>query len=190
MPAPTLAVGAGAGRRSRSGGILHAAPMRMRPTLIAMLAALLTFLAPPARAGALVSGYDSRYTGESAFLTVGPGRTDMFTVFFVNTGATTWRKGTSTQVNLAICAADKVTCGVASPNSTWNDGSWLSAIAYATHTQQEVAPGTIGTFTYKILPPMNVASGTHRFTGDLVLAASGQKIHPEGYYQDATCACP
>src|SRR5207253_7269372 len=28
--------------------------------------------------------------------------------------------------------------------------------------------------------------GTYRFNGDLVLSTTGEKIHPDGYYQDAT----
>jgi hypothetical protein len=163
----------------------------MKFTLMLTVAALAsTLIVAPASASALVSGYDSSYTGESAFLTVGPGRTDMFTVFFVNTGTVPWRKGTATQVNLAICLADKVTCNVPSPNAAWNHGNWYSDRAYATHTQPEVLPGQIGTFEYKIVPPLDVVSGTYRFNGDLVVAASSQPIHPEGYFQDATCSCP
>ena len=62
------------------------------------------------------AGYDSLYQFESAFLLLKPGDTGTFSVFFANTGATVWAAGTATQVNLAVCAPDKVTCNVASPN--------------------------------------------------------------------------
>jgi len=32
--------------------------------------------------------------------------------------------------------------------------------------------------------------GTYRFNGDLVLSTTGEKIHPDGYYQDATIGGP
>src|SRR5205823_1912790 len=56
---------------------------------------------------------------------------------------------------------------------------------YATATQASVAPGSLATFAYNIKAPSD-ATGTHRFNGDLVVASSGARIHPEGYYQDAT----
>jgi hypothetical protein len=139
---------------------------------------------------AAVAEYDSAYAGESAFYTTGPGATGQFQVFFENKGTATWRKGTASQVILGVCLADKTTCGVDSPNATWNDGSWLSSRAYSTHIQAEVAPGQLGTFVYSFKVPMTVTSGVYRFHGDLALAMTGQQIHPEGYYHEAVCACP
>ena len=153
----------------------------------ALVAALLVAGQTPV-SGA-VPGYDSAYAGESAFLTVGPGTSGQFQVFFMNTGTTLWRKGTTSQVNLAVCLADKTTCDVESPLASWNDGSWLSSRAYSTHIQGEVAPSQLGTFVYSFKVPLTVTSGVYRFNGDLALA-TGQQIHPEGYYQEASCACP
>src|SRR5207247_108477 len=79
-------------------------------------------------------GYDSDYAGESAFLNIAD-PSQLFQVFFLNTGTTTWQKNTASQVNLAICHADKTTSNVVSPNADWNDGTWLSSIAYATTSQ-------------------------------------------------------
>jgi len=162
----------------------------MRHVLVTagVVAALLS--AGPTRAEAAVAGYDSAYAGESAFVTTGPGASGQFQVFFANTGASTWRKGTATQVNLAVCLEDKTTCNVESPLATWNDGSWLSNRAYSTHIQTEVAPSQLGTFVYSFKVPLTVSSGIYRFHGDLSLAATGEQIHPQGYYQEATCACP
>ena len=108
----------------------------------------------------------------------------------MNTGTTTWRRGTTSQVNLAVCLPDKVTCNVDSPLSSWNDGSWLSNRAYSAHIQTEVAPGQLATFVYSFRVPLDVISGLYRFHGDLAQASTGLQIHPEGYYQDATCSCP
>jgi hypothetical protein len=145
---------------------------------------LLSFAFTP-RAALAVAGYDSAYSGESAFVNINPGETQSFQVFFSNTGTVTWAKSTATQVDLAACLADKVTCNAQDPDdSAWNSG-WLSSVRYATTTQATVAPGALGTFAYKIKAPMD-ATGTHRFNGDLVVASSGARIHPEGYYQDAT----
>src|SRR5919204_4989666 len=115
-----------------------------------------------------VDGLDSLYQGESAFLSVGPGQTYTFQVFFANIGTVTWKKGTSTQVSLAACLPDKVTCNIPSPNRTWNDGSWISDAMYTTQAQPEVVPNQIGTFIYFIKVPLNVVSGNYRFHGDLV----------------------
>src|SRR5438445_9141823 len=142
------------------------------------------FLIPPSPAAA--AAYDSLYQFESAFLTVKPGDTNTFSVFFANTGTTVWATGAATQVNLAVCAADKVTCNVASPNASWNPGTWLSATAYATHSKGAVAPGDFSAFTYNITVPTGASVGPYRFNGDLVIASTGARIHPEGYFPDAT----
>src|SRR6266542_689806 len=134
-------------------------------------------------AQAAPAGYDSAYQFESAFLTLKPGDSGTFSVFFANTGTTSWVKGSGSQVNLAICAADKVTCNVTSAQSAWAVG-WLSSTAYATHTKDAVAPGDFSAFTYNIKVPAGQAGGVYRFNGDLVQGSSGTRVHPEGYYQD------
>src|SRR5437588_766151 len=150
--------------------------------ILALIALCLAFTPTSALA---VTGYDSAYSGESAFVMIDPGQTQSFQVFFSNTGTVTWAKGSDTEVDLAACLADKVTCNAQDPtDSTWNSG-WLSTSRYATTTQASVAPGSLGTFAYNIKAPTD-ATGTHRFNGDLVVASSGARIHPEGYYQDAT----
>ena len=116
--------------------------------------ALILWSIPASSADAATAPFDSEYFGESAFLNVVPGQSYEFTVFFGNTGSTPWVRNTSTQVNLAICREDKVTCNVFSPWASWNDG-WLSTIAYATHVQDTVTPGAVATFK----SVMNVGSG-------------------------------
>ncbi len=155
--------------------------------LLRVISAVLLVLALLPTTARAATPYDSLYQFESAFLgNLQPGDTGSFSVFFANTGTTAWVSGTSTQVNLAACRDDKTTCGVAPEESAWNPGSWLSATAYARHTKTTVAPGDFSAFTYAVKVPANVALGIYRFNGDLVLAATGAKLHPEGYYQDAT----
>ena len=134
---------------------------------------------------AATPGYDSAYQFESAFLTLKTGDSGTFSVFFANTGTTSWVAGTGTQVNLAVCAADKVTCNVTSAQAAWASG-WLSSTAYATATKSAVAPGDFSAFTYNVKVPAGTTAGTYRFNGDLVVGATGDRIHPEGYYQDAS----
>lgn len=137
----------------------------------------------PAMAAA---GYDSSYAGESAFVSLAPGQSNEFQVFFANTGTTTWTVGSTTEVDLAACLEDKVTCNAQdATEAPWNSG-WKSATRYATSTQTSVAPGSIATFKYTVMAPAGVAAGTYNFNGDLVVATTGEKVHPEGYYQSAT----
>ena len=159
--------------------------MRKIVTAVSAAALSLSMLASAVPALA-VTGYDSAYAGESAFVNISPGQTLNFQVFFANTGTTTWSKGTGTQVDLAACLDDKTTCNAQDvPESAWNSG-WVSSSRYASTVQTTTAPGALGTFSYNIAAPANVTAGTYRFNGDLVLASTGEKIHPEGYYQDAT----
>jgi hypothetical protein len=158
----------------------------MRKITTAITAAALAFsMMAAAVPAAAVTGYDSAYAGESAFVNITAGQTQNFQVFFANTGTTSWQKGGTTQVDLAACLEDKVTCNAQDASeATWNSG-WLSATRYATTTQTITPPGSLGTFSYNIMAPVGVAAGIYHFNGDLVLASTGEKIHPEGYFQDA-----
>src|SRR5207302_2198509 len=159
--------------------------MRKIVTAVSAAALSLSMLAGAVPALA-VTGYDSAYAGESAFVNISPGQTQNFQVFFANTGTTTWSRGTGTQVDRAACLEDKVTCNAQdATEASWNSG-WLSATRYATTVQTTTAPGSLGTFSYHIAAPSTVTAGTYRFNGDLVLSTTGEKIHPDGYYQDAT----
>jgi hypothetical protein len=140
-------------------------------------------LAGAAGQAAAVTGYDSAYFGESAFLTLGPSQTGQFAVGFNNTGSTGWLTGSTSQVDLAICLADKTTCGVTSPNAAFASG-WLSSTAYATTSTTYVGPGQTGYFVYNVAVPSNAAPGTYRFNGDLALHGTASMIHQDGYYQD------
>jgi hypothetical protein len=159
--------------------------MRRITTAITAAALAFSMLAQTGPAAAAVPGYDSAYAGESAFVNITAGQTQNFQVFFANTGTTTWVRGTATQVDLAACLEDKVTCNAQDASeATWNNG-WLSPTRYTSTSQTSTPPGSLGTFSYNITAPAGVAAGIFRFNGDLVLASNGEKIHPEGYYQEA-----
>jgi hypothetical protein len=150
-----------------------------------VLACALTLAVSVPIPSAAAAAFDSAFAGESAFLTLAPGQSGTFTVFFQNTGAMTWVKGTDAQVDLAACRDDQVTCDAQDAvEATFDPGTWKSATRYAAQSQATVAPGGIGTFTYGVKVPLTAAAGIRRFNGDLVLAATGRKIHPEGYYHD------
>jgi hypothetical protein len=158
----------------------------MRKITTAITAAALAFsMLAAAVPAAAVTGYDSAYAGESAFVNIVGGQTQNFQVFFANTGTTSWVKGTGSQVDLAACLEDKVTCNAQDASeATWNSG-WLSATRYSSTTQTTTPPGSLGTFSYNVLAPVGIAAGVYHFNGDVVLSSTGEKIHPEGYFQDA-----
>jgi IPT/TIG domain-containing protein/Big-like domain-containing protein len=159
--------------------------MRKITTAITAVALALSMQLAVAAPAAAITGYDSAYAGESAFVNISGGQTQNFQVFFANTGTTSWIKGTGTQVDLAACLEDKVTCNAQDASeATWNNG-WLSAVRYASTTQTSTPPGSLGTFSYNITAPVGVAAGIYHFNGDVVLASTGEKLHPEGYFQDA-----
>src|SRR6267378_8687566 len=173
--------------RTRHKGLQEKERDQMRKIVTAVTAAALSLSMLAAAVPALaVTGYDSAYAGESAFVNISPGQTLNFQVFFANTGTTTWSRGTGTQVDLAACLEDKTTCSAQdATEASWNSG-WLSTTRYATTTQTTTAPGSLGTFSYNVAAPSNATAGNYRFNGDLVLSTTGERIHPEGYYQDAT----
>jgi hypothetical protein len=154
-------------------------------TAVTALAVVASLLAGAAGQAAAVTGYDSAYFGESAFLTLGPGQSGQFAVGFNNTGSTGWLTGSASQVDLAVCLPDKVTCNTTSPNAAFAS-AWLSSTAYATTSTTFVGPGQTGYFTYNVTVPAAAAPGTYRFNGDVALHGAGAMIHQQGYYQDVS----
>jgi len=152
-------------------------------TAITALAVVASLLAGTAGQAAAVSGYDSAYFGESAFLTLGPGQSGQFAVGFNNTGSTGWLTGSASQVDLSICLPDKTTCNTTSPNAAFAS-SWLSSTAYATTSTTFVGPGQTGFFVYDVTVPSAASPGVYSFNGDLALHGTASMIHPQGYYQD------
>ena len=158
--------------------------MRRIVTAISCASLALSMLVATMPAAA-ATGFDSAYAGESAFLSLTPGQAGTFTVFFANVGTVSWVKGTSTQVDLAACLDDKVTCNAQDASEAGFNSGWLSASRYASQTQTAVAPGGVATFSYNITVP-NGATGTHHFNGAVVVSGTGADVHNEGYFQDVT----
>jgi adhesin/invasin len=81
-----------------------------------------------------------------------------------------------------VCAADKVTCNVASPNAAYASG-WFSSTVYAT-VSTAVGPGQNGFFIWNFTVPAGTAAGTvATFNGDVGDIATGLEYRPEGYFQ-------
>lgn len=101
--------------------------------------------------------FQAVFAGKSADLLLEPGMTGYFTLFYLNTGTSTWVRGTEAEARL----------GVAGPAEhrtplQWANG-WLSSERYCAHTQERVSPGQIATFTFAITAPDDATEGTYRF---------------------------
>lgn len=155
---------------------------RSVPVLAALVLAVATVLSnvqPSAATTTPAGGYDSRYAGESVFTSQSAGQTGQFSAIFFNAGTQPWAPGI---VGLMVCRADKTTCNVASPNDAYVS-DWYRPTVYATVTTP-VAPGQNGFFVYNFTVPVGTGPGVvTTFNGDVGLLASGDLIHPEGYYQ-------
>ncbi len=136
-----------------------------------------------ASANALAGGgYSSSYAGESVFEGKAAGESGQFSAIFFNDGTQSWAPGV---IGLLVCLPDKVTCNVASPNSTYASG-WYSATVYAT-VSSTVAPGQNGFFVYNYTVPAGTVGNTvATFNGDVGIIATGSELRPEGYYQTNT----
>ena len=157
----------------------------MRRIASAALTAVMAFslmltLSTTVQANAIAGGGNSSsYSGESVFTNIAAGGSGQFSAIFFNDGSTTWQPGT---VGLLICAADKVTCNVASPNAAYASG-WFSSTVYAT-VSAAVPPGSNGFFIYNFTVPAGTGSGVQAvFNGDVGLIGSGLEFRPQGYFQ-------
>ena len=160
--------------------------MRRIVTAISAFAMAFSLVAQATPAAAHLPGYESEWRLQTQYETARPGDTQTTLVQFINTGTTTWVKGTATQVDLAVCLPkpNDETCDVASPLASWAV-NWLSATRYATHTEASVAPGGIANFTYTYKVPAGTAPGFYTFNGDLVVSSIGGaagRLHPRGYF--------
>src|SRR5437899_3394709 len=148
-------------------------------TVLMAFSLMLTFTST-VQANALAGGgKSSSYSGESVFTNLPAGASGQFSVIFFNDGTTTWQPGVT---GLLVCAADKVTCNVASPNAAYASG-WFSSTVYAT-VSTAVGPGSNGFFIYNFTVPAGTAPGTQAvFNGDVGLIGSGLELRPQGYFQ-------
>jgi hypothetical protein len=147
---------------------------------VLMAFSLMLSLSSTASANAIAGGgYSSSYSGESVFTNQPAGGSGQFSAIFFNDGSQSWAAGV---VGLLVCAADKTTCNVASPNAAYASG-WFSSTVYAT-VSAAVPPGSNGFFVYNFIVPAGTGAGVAAtFNGDVGLIASGLETRPQGYFQ-------
>jgi len=107
--------------------------------------------------------YQAQYVSETHSPTITNGDTKTLTISYRNTGSQTWRRGV---VNLGIVNTD-YSWRLNNYNMAYN---WFRTTRPATLDQASVAPGAIGTFTFKVRNN-NDAPGNHRL--DVGLVAEG-----------------
>jgi len=127
----------------------------MRRIVSATLTLTLAFsfiLAQAESAQAAVTGYDSAYAGESAFLNKAAGESGQFSAIFTNTGTQGWFKS---QVGLLACLDNKTTCNVAPEEAAYAKSCFVATV-YAT-ASADTAPGQSAFFIYEITVPAGTA---------------------------------
>ena len=123
-------------------------------------------------------GFSAVACGESTTPQVHGGDTLQIGGCFMNTGTVAWVKGSSTQVDLAMCCP---------PNVAGLEADWvvspLTPIEYATTLVTTVSPGQSAVFTFAIHVPPGTAPGDYVFEGNLVVASSGAPLKGASFRQ-------
>ena len=99
----------------------------------------------------------SAFAGQSAYPTIKKGQSATFTFWFKNTGQTVWTNWGPSAVHLGADNPRDRGCGFATPDS----GNWINN-QRVNLDQAEVVPGGIGSFTFILNAPTNLASGTYK----------------------------
>lgn len=105
--------------------------------------------------------YYGQFVSQTASPVMYPSQSRTLTVKFRNTGTTTWRSTGAMPVALAL---DKYWAS----STIFRGSGWLSANRLARAAEGTVAPGNIGTFTFKITSPSSISPGNYRFQVRLV----------------------
>ncbi len=101
------------------------------------------------------AAFHSAFVDQSAYPVLPPDTATTVSVRFRNTGTATWRQGVAgAQANLGLNGDTTAFAALG-----MNDG-WLSANRPATATEAVVAPGGVGTFTFRVRAP--AAPGVYR----------------------------
>ena len=99
--------------------------------------------------------FHSAFLDQSAYPTLAAGASAQVSVRFRNTGTAPWQRGVAgKQANLGLGGDTTAFAALG-----MNDG-WLSPNRLATTVESSVAPGAVGTFTFKVRAP--VAPGVYR----------------------------
>lgn len=136
--------------------------MQRRVTRLALAILAVTLALPPVpAAGAPSDDYRSGWLDQSPYPTLTPGATTTYTVRYRNLGLVAWRRGTASQVNLAV---NGDSTAFAQQGMAVN---WLSANRLATTVEPVVEPGGLATFTFSVRAP--TTPGTYRVPLRLVV---------------------
>jgi hypothetical protein len=111
--------------------------------------------------------FHATFAGKSADLRIPPGLSQIFSIFYANTGAIAWIKDTATEARLVVAGPR----GYVLPQG-WGP-TWPTVDVYCVQTQVQVDPGSLATFTFEITPPAETPPGTYRFYGRPAIAGIG-----------------
>src|SRR5918999_1855551 len=147
---PAARAGRFVGGRPVPGGHRTEDTHRVRGRFLAIFIAIaISFPGTAAPALGAPSDFHSQWLGQSPYPTLGSGTAASYTVTFRNTGTAPWRRGDpANQVNLGIAGDSRLffDLGMAV--------SWLSDNRIATTSEESVAPGATGTFTFMVRAPL------------------------------------
>jgi len=99
----------------------------------------------------------SASAGQSAYPTIRKGESATFTFWYKNTGQTVWTNWGPSAVHLGADRPRDRGCGFATPGS----GNWINN-QRVNLDQAEVVPGGIGSFTFTLTAPTNLAAGQYK----------------------------
>lgn len=106
----------------------------------------------PAYAVTQLAGFHSAWLSQDPWPAIGAGAVTTYSVRFRNTGTETWQRGVAgRQANLGVLDDSLAYSGLAE--------GWLGPNRVATTVEATVAPGDVGTFTFKLRAP--TANGSH-----------------------------
>ena len=106
----------------------------------------------PAYAVTQLAGFHSAWLSQDPWPAIGAGAVTTYSVRFRNTGTETWQRGVAgRQANLGVLDDSLAYTGLAE--------GWLGPNRVATTVEATVAPGDVGTFTFKLRAP--TANGSH-----------------------------
>ncbi len=123
---------------------------------------------------------------QSGYPTLSKGESAQFTVKFLNSGTTTWRKNGDTPIRLAtLQPTDRSPKFIREDVQGRNSSGWVKENRVAM-VEDEVKPGEIGSFSFWYTVPSDKAAGTYREHFGLVQEEYGPVTGNLGLYWDIT----
>lgn len=122
------------------------------------------------------------FAGKSADLVLPAGAAGTFTILYANVGSRSWSRASGTEARLALGGPK----GHVTP--PWGSG-WVGPERPSAQAQDEVPPGTVAAFTFKIAVPDSAQPGTYRFFCRPIIEAIGP-LTPETRAHAVTVVAP